>query len=121
MCLQSYPSVLQKVKESVETAVKDYVLPTIVSARNSSTEVSMFLVISFIEIHVGKALLPIFRPFTIHQVTNFPLSYETGEEEADEFEIDPELYMEVNYFMISEVKLEGLVLTYDIKQQLTRT
>ncbi|KAF9821790.1 hypothetical protein SFRURICE_001901, partial [Spodoptera frugiperda] len=63
--LKSYPSVLQKVKESVETAVKDYVLPTIVSARNSSTE-----------------------------VTNFPLSYETGEEEADEFEIDPELYME---------------------------
>lgn len=63
MCLQSYPSVLQKVKESVETAVKDYVLPTIVSARNSSTEVSMFLVISVIEIHVGIAFLPIFRVY----------------------------------------------------------
>lgn len=49
------------------------------------------------------------------------MSYETGEEEADEFEIDPELYMEVNIFLISEVKLEGLGLKYDTKQQLTRT
>lgn len=120
LCLQSYPSVLQKVKESVETAVKDYVLPTIVSARNSSTEVTNVCHRNTCR-NSTSANIQTSIQFTIHQVTNFPLSYETGEEEADEFEIDPELYMEVNYFLISKVKLKGLGLTYDTKQQLTRT
>ncbi|KAH9639387.1 hypothetical protein HF086_002076 [Spodoptera exigua] len=64
--LKSYPSVLQKVKESVESAAKDYVLPTIIQESSSGP----------------------------NQVTNFSLSYETGEEEEDEFEIDPELFVE---------------------------
>ncbi|KAF9418586.1 hypothetical protein HW555_004634, partial [Spodoptera exigua] len=63
--LKSYPSVLQKVKESVESAAKDYVLPTIIQESSSGPN-----------------------------VTNFSLSYETGEEEEDEFEIDPELFVE---------------------------
>ncbi|RVE53569.1 hypothetical protein evm_001710 [Chilo suppressalis] len=33
--LKSYPSVLRKVKHSVDSAVKDYVLPTVMSDRNS--------------------------------------------------------------------------------------
>ncbi|KAJ8719060.1 hypothetical protein PYW07_016616 [Mythimna separata] len=63
--LKSYPSVLKKVIHSVESAAKDYVLPTVASARNST-----------------------------EQVINFPLSYETGDEEEEDTEIDENAYMD---------------------------
>uniref|UniRef100_A0A2A4JMM9 Cyclic nucleotide-binding domain-containing protein n=1 Tax=Heliothis virescens TaxID=7102 RepID=A0A2A4JMM9_HELVI len=63
--LKSYPSVLRKVKQSVESAPKDYVLPTVVSERTSE-----------------------------EQITNFPESYKSGEEEEEEIDIDPNVFLE---------------------------
>ncbi|XP_075976271.1 uncharacterized protein LOC142976664 [Anticarsia gemmatalis] len=55
--LKSYPSVLKKVKESVESAPKDYVLPTICVLDRSGNSVGS---------------------------NYFPASYETGEDEEDD-------------------------------------
>ncbi|KAM3966948.1 uncharacterized protein ACR2FA_011829 [Aphomia sociella] len=55
--LKSYPSVLRKVKYSVETAVKDYVLPTVLSERTSL------------------------------EVQSYPLSYEAGDEDEEDIDL----------------------------------
>ncbi|XP_072950048.1 uncharacterized protein [Epargyreus clarus] len=65
--LKSYPSVLRKVKYSVESAPKDYVLPTVMSETNS------------VEVE-------------------YPLTYETGEEE----DISQNVYLESPEKSISE-------------------
>ncbi|XP_037296930.1 uncharacterized protein LOC115445031 isoform X2 [Manduca sexta] len=55
--LKSYPSVLVKVKHSVDSAVKDYVLPTMTSERNSA------------------------------EIEAYPLSYEPGDEDDNDVDM----------------------------------
>ncbi|KAG6441233.1 hypothetical protein O3G_MSEX001758 [Manduca sexta] len=55
--LKSYPSVLVKVKHSVDSAVKDYVLPTMTSERNSA------------------------------EIETYPLSYEPGDEDDNDVDM----------------------------------
>ncbi|KAL4707314.1 hypothetical protein ACJJTC_019852 [Scirpophaga incertulas] len=70
--LKSYPSVLKKVKRAVESAIKDYVLPTVTSESNSE------------------------------DVQTFPISYETGDDDEDYDDIDFNMYLESPQKSIAE-------------------
>ncbi|XP_059058535.1 uncharacterized protein LOC131851991 isoform X1 [Achroia grisella] len=62
--LKNYPSVFRKVKYSVDTAIKDYVLPTVMSERTSL------------------------------EVQSYPMTYDAGEDDEDEEDMNISMFLD---------------------------